>query len=156
MARSSESIAALRAPRSPATIAALHASAARASAWAKEAHALRVLRLDHPWAGDTFGLSYCKTAAQNIFRLFIRVRFHKIHRARLRRYQRLRYLYELEHPPFATAEFPEHPSMELWRAPFDLSSCGWACQTTAKEPPFLTEDDDQISPVLFTSSLPHV
>ncbi|KAJ6481583.1 hypothetical protein C8R47DRAFT_1218361 [Mycena vitilis] len=144
----------------PDTAAAVLVSARRAESWVREAlreRAILPLTQGRPWAdGTTFALSSSKTDAINVFRHFARVRFHKYHRARLRRYQRLRHLYELQHPPFSSPEFPEHPSMTVWCAPIELQSHGWQPPTTVapKEPSDLTEDDDEISPVLTTISLP--
>ncbi|KAJ6490570.1 hypothetical protein C8R47DRAFT_1206235 [Mycena vitilis] len=138
---------------------ALRISYNRARAWVQECKSERALQppFDGPhWTQDAaVEASYTKTRAQNAFRHFVKVRFHKIHRARLRRYQRLKYLYELVHPPFATAEFPEHPSMELWRAPLDLQSSGWVNPAPPSiDPQFLREEDDEISPILTTCPLP--
>jgi hypothetical protein len=80
-------------------------------------------------------------------------------RARLRRYERLKYLYELDHPPFRTPEFPAHPSMTAWNAPIELqgsldtSEWGKAWEPM-KQPSVLREEDDEISPVLPSISLP--
>ncbi|KAJ6518035.1 hypothetical protein C8R47DRAFT_1205115 [Mycena vitilis] len=139
-------------------------SAVRARLWAEEARLerIRLYRaawkdpdVIRPWYSETFDGSYDQQNATNAFRSFIRVRFHKFHRARARRYERLKYLYELQHPPFATPEFPEHPSMTLWNAPFDLQPTGWGAPTSKqKEPALMTPEDDELSPFLTTVSLP--
>ncbi|KAJ6451814.1 hypothetical protein C8R47DRAFT_1229671 [Mycena vitilis] len=107
------------------TVPPLDPSAFRAALWKEEARLERASQKSDLWYSPgcdaSYGKSYDKQCAQNglllpprsflvlnrslppsAFRRFVRVRFHKFHRARARRYARLKYLYELQHPPFAT------------------------------------------------------
>ncbi|KAJ7851555.1 hypothetical protein B0H13DRAFT_2360046 [Mycena leptocephala] len=120
---------------SPETLAALQISADRAVAWTQEVQRERKFQQEHtlqlksqlfPWDQEYWAYNHdytfrcAKARAINTFRLFIRARYGKYMRARLRRYERLKYLYELDHPPFRTPEFPAHPSMTAWNAPIEL------------------------------------
>jgi hypothetical protein len=80
-------------------------------------------------------------------------------RACLRRYERLKYQHELQHPLFESPEFPEHPSMAMWKAPAELQGCvggrDWGKQWEPRtQPSLLREEDDQISPPLGSRLLP--
>ncbi|KAJ7030839.1 hypothetical protein C8F04DRAFT_1186483 [Mycena alexandri] len=83
---------------------------------------------------------------------YVTPRYAKILRARLRRYERLKYLHELEHPLFQHPEFPEHPAATMWREGVSSTTeglAGWGSQLLSDVPTasHLTEEDDEISPV---------
>jgi hypothetical protein len=101
------------------------------------------------------------------FAQFVRPRYAKILRARLRRYERLEHQYRLAHPEPCPAErgwsspintwtssgqeslfpdeFPEHPALTLWRANIVHLRDEIA---PPKAPHLLVEADDAISPYL--------
>ncbi|KAJ7686744.1 hypothetical protein B0H14DRAFT_3534423 [Mycena olivaceomarginata] len=125
---------ALNSPLPPATATAVRASANRATALVAEADRERAAtwdaslrRLEQEWVDNGWPESSSPSTANeltwewafmrahNAFRLYVPPRYTKILRARLRRYQRLKYLHELAHPPF----FYPAPSMgpATWGAP---------------------------------------
>ncbi|KAJ7017585.1 hypothetical protein C8F04DRAFT_1200287 [Mycena alexandri] len=155
---------------SPDTVAALQISSRRAQALVTEAreirrdnHAedMRLLSevywdLGHPqsWTPDARELSweYVRRLAENTLYHYVPPRYAKILRARLRRYERLKYLHELEHPLFTHPEFPEHPAATMWREGVSSTTkglAGWGSQLVGDESVAskLTEDDDEISPI---------
>jgi hypothetical protein len=83
-------------------------------------------------------------------------------RARLRRYQRLQYLYKLQPPtfpwpPFTHPEFPVEPALEMWRRGIhtDYRQPVWVrTHDLCENPHLLTEDDDLISPYIPYVPLP--
>ncbi|KAJ7756902.1 hypothetical protein B0H14DRAFT_3599006 [Mycena olivaceomarginata] len=81
----------------------------------------------------------------------------KILRARFRRYKRLRYFHELEHPPFSHPEFPQHPATLMWHNSVALPAgfSGWTLNNAEVEQPgrLLRAEDDEISRVLTTRPL---
>ncbi|KAJ6467620.1 hypothetical protein C8R47DRAFT_1223527 [Mycena vitilis] len=102
-----------------------------------------------------------KLKAHNTILHFVRPRYGKIMRARLRRYFRLKYLYEAEHPPFSHPEFPQHPFLTMWHADpmiqASMSTKGLDSQPYSREEDparVLSEDDDEISPLLSSIPLP--
>ncbi|KAJ7726610.1 hypothetical protein B0H16DRAFT_1735530 [Mycena metata] len=152
----------------PDTIAALAVSSARAQALLAESRLLcstqhdvlmRELAQEYWDLGfpPTFVPSdlelteqYARRAASNVLYKYPAPRYAKILRARLRRYERLKYLYELEHPPFSHPEFPEHPSATMWRAGISTNTKGlggW--QDGVDGPPAASKltVEDEISPV---------
>ncbi|KAK7053873.1 hypothetical protein R3P38DRAFT_3171212 [Favolaschia claudopus] len=93
-----------------------------------------------------------RVAAQNALFMYTRPRLAKLYRARLRRYRRLKYLYELEHPPFTHPEFREHPAQIIWR---ENTAEGWRVENDVPASE-LTATDDEISPPSFPKPLPKV
>ncbi|KAK7050122.1 hypothetical protein R3P38DRAFT_3173182 [Favolaschia claudopus] len=91
-----------------------------------------------------------RLAATNALYHYHYPRLAKFHRSRLRRYLRLKYQYEQEHPLFTHPEFPEHPSYHLWREGVSHS------ESTDKPVEELTEEDDEISPPSRPKPLPVV
>jgi hypothetical protein len=102
--------------------------------------------------------------------MYVKPRYSKILRARMRRYERLKYQHELIHPPFSLPEFPEHPALTMWKAEVEVidhnggwgsQGWGWASWSAEHAPPvlqaqFLREEDDEISPVVVPRPLPFV
>ncbi|KAF7375727.1 hypothetical protein MSAN_00462200 [Mycena sanguinolenta] len=112
-------------PISPSLLAALQQSADRAAAWAAEAqeerdatHDARIQARIQDWhdcgfewftvdqVQDEVTIEYDRLVAWNAFGQFVPQRFGKFLRARIRRYRRLKYLYELVHPPFIAPVLP--------------------------------------------------
>ncbi|KAK7052716.1 hypothetical protein R3P38DRAFT_3173037 [Favolaschia claudopus] len=97
-----------------------------------------------------------RLAARNALSTYARLRDAKYIRARLRKYRRLKYEYELEHPPFTDPEFielPPHPQPHIvWRR---NTTEGWR---TDEDVPAsqLTTADDEISPPSYPKPLPKV
>ncbi|KAJ7800233.1 hypothetical protein B0H14DRAFT_2616365 [Mycena olivaceomarginata] len=75
---------------------------------------------DHLCSGEEVTWPYARRRARNCIFHYPEPRYAKIMRARLRRYQRLQYLYKLQPPtfpwpPFTHPEFPVEPALEMWR-----------------------------------------
>ncbi|KAK6996615.1 hypothetical protein R3P38DRAFT_3221659 [Favolaschia claudopus] len=97
-------------------------------------------------------------SARNALHHYTRPRVAKYLRARLRRYRRLKYLYELDHPLFTHPEFPEHPLQTMWKNGVDHDG-GWgrnAAPTETIPSAKLTEADDEPSPPHMPKPLPLV
>ncbi|KAJ7788722.1 hypothetical protein B0H14DRAFT_3503879 [Mycena olivaceomarginata] len=108
--------------------------------------------------------------AQDALSMYVKPRYSKILRARMRRYERLKYQHELIHPPFSHPEFPEHPALTMWKAEVEVidhkggwgsQGWGWGSWSAEYAPPvppvqFLREEDDEISPVVVPRPLPFV
>ncbi|KAF8142334.1 hypothetical protein K438DRAFT_1995099 [Mycena galopus ATCC 62051] len=150
---------------------------------------------DGAWcAADELSLESAFLQARNCFLQLPLPRIAKMHRARLRRYQRLRYqyeqqhppfkpfdrrtlydsqttnwsthvppetesederqrqlLHELQHPPFAHPDFPEHPSLAMWREGIH-NDWGYTGNWTGFQA--ITEANDCPSPVHIAMPLP--
>ncbi|KAJ7024106.1 hypothetical protein C8F04DRAFT_1270664 [Mycena alexandri] len=151
------------------TIAALAVSSARAQALLAESRSIRATHHDDfmreltqeyrdlgfppTFVPSGFELSaqYARRVASNVLYKYPAPRYAKILRARFHRYERLKYLYELEHPPFSHPEFPEHPSATMWRAGVSINTKGlggWQDGVEGRSAASkLTVEDDEISPV---------
>ncbi|KAJ7047953.1 hypothetical protein C8F04DRAFT_1172416 [Mycena alexandri] len=153
----------------PDTIAALAISSNRAQALVAESRLLRAAKHDtamRALAQEYWDLGFPPTyvpsemelseqyyhrGATNVLYRYSTPRYAKILRARLRRYERLKYLYELEHPLFSHPEFPEHPSATMWRAGVSTATKGLGGWRDGVDGPpaasKLTVEDDEISPI---------
>ncbi|KAJ7309196.1 hypothetical protein DFH08DRAFT_1088332 [Mycena albidolilacea] len=124
-------------------------------------------------SGSDFSESVDRCRAHETFRHYVRPRYSKILRARIRRYRRLKYEYELVHPPFSHPEFPEDPTAMMWRASADLvesrgswggswgeggSWGGGGSWNDFNEHPaqLLSQETDGISPFIIPKRLPFV
>ncbi|KAJ7754862.1 hypothetical protein B0H16DRAFT_1722567 [Mycena metata] len=148
---------------SPETAAAVEISSRRAAAYVAEARRVRAEDYDRNLGaltqGDTEGFTpsawdlteeSSRLSSRNAFFHYVPPRRAKIIRARIRRYERLKYLYELEHPLFSHPEFPEHPAATMWRegVSMERNGTGWGSSSLGQPRPayLLTIDDDAISP----------
>ncbi|KAJ7188438.1 hypothetical protein C8R46DRAFT_1205594 [Mycena filopes] len=121
---------------SPETLAAVRISALCADTLVAEADAVRArdrqAMLDqhcrdgyHDYWAHKFTPEFARRLAENTIFHYPRPRRAKMLRAHLRRYERLKSLYEQIHPPFTHPEFPEDPRMEMWRESVATLTGGW-------------------------------
>ncbi|KAJ7840485.1 hypothetical protein B0H14DRAFT_3458021 [Mycena olivaceomarginata] len=98
-------------------------------------------------AGD-FSEQNDRVRARTALSRFHVLRLQKIHCARVRRYERLKFAHKLLHPPFSHPEFPEDPHSR-WGG-----DDGWNEHSWGSQPLLLTAADDELSPFILPSPLP--
>ncbi|KAF8133492.1 hypothetical protein K438DRAFT_1998158 [Mycena galopus ATCC 62051] len=156
----------------PDTQAAVLRSARRAVAWvtdsateraAQHAQAVENLIADLRQNGlpyyftvtaDNFREDFDRCRARhNISHYFAPPRLAKMLRARQRQYEHLKYAWELQHPPLSYPDFPQ----DSWGwdrvRPWEMGRT-WGDHIVDPAPHLLTEEHDEISPVLISKPLP--
>ncbi|KAJ7715778.1 hypothetical protein B0H14DRAFT_2644045 [Mycena olivaceomarginata] len=94
--------------------------------------------------------------AHKAFRHYVRPRYLKFLRARVRRYQRLKYKYELVHTPFSHPEFPEDPAATMRQASADLVESDGNWGGSWGDSWILSQETDNISPLIIPKCLPFI